>query len=110
MKSDKMPYIAHAYMESLIKKAYWAYSMRIINVNNLGFDHIEIKHTLYCGKDCMKRFCESLREHAHNIFDFEKKKMLLLTKEIKSHQDAKACYIYGKRILQKITKKKLLKS
>ena len=28
----------------------------------------------------MKTFCESLREHAKNIIDFEKKKMLPLTK------------------------------
>ena len=41
---------------------------------NWTFDHIENKHTLYRGKDCMKKFCESLREHAKNIIDFEKKK------------------------------------
>ena len=29
-----------------------------------AFDHIENKHTLYRGKDCMKKFCEFLREHA----------------------------------------------
>ena len=29
----------------------------------------------------MKNFCEYLREHAKNIFDFEKKQMLLLRKE-----------------------------
>ena len=38
------------------------------------FDHIEVKHTFYRGKDCMKKFCTSLREHAKNIIDFEKKK------------------------------------
>ena len=27
------------------------------------FDHIEDKHTLYHGKDCMKKFCSSLTEH-----------------------------------------------
>ena len=33
--------------------------------------------------------------------------MLPLTKEkLKSHQEAKVCYIYGKRILQKLTKNK----
>ena len=48
---------------------------------NWAFDHIENKHTLYRGTDCMKKFCESLREHAKNIIDFEKKKMLRLTKE-----------------------------
>ena len=55
-----------------------------------AFDHIKSKHTFYCGKDCMKKFCEFLKEHAKNIIDFEKKKMLPLTKEeLRSHQDAK---------------------
>ena len=27
-----------------------------------GFDQIEAKHNLYCGKDCMKTFCTSLRD------------------------------------------------
>ena len=39
-----------------------------------GFDQTGNKHTLYCGKDCMKKFCESLRKHAKSIIDFEKKK------------------------------------
>ena len=72
-----------------------------------AFDHIENKYTLYRKKDCMKKFCESLREHTKNIIDFEKKKMLPLTKEeLKSHQDAKVCYICVKRILQKLAKNK----
>ena len=37
-----------------------------------------------------------------NMIDFEKNKMLPLTKEeLKPHQDAKICYICGKRILKK---------
>ena len=47
----------------------------------LSFDDIENKHTLYHRKDCMKNFWCSLREHAKKIIDFEKKKMLPLTKE-----------------------------
>ena len=47
----------------------------------LAFDHIENKHTLCHGEDCMKKFCSSLREHATNIHNFQKKKMLLLAKE-----------------------------
>ena len=31
------------------------------------FDRIENKHTLYPIKDCMKKFCKSLGEHAKNI-------------------------------------------
>ena len=46
-----------------------------------AFDHIENKHTLYRGEDCMKKFCISLRKHATNLINFEKKKMLPLTKK-----------------------------
>ena len=78
-----------------------AYSMSTI----WAFDHIENKHTLYNGKDCMETFREFLREHAKNIIDFEKKKMFLLTKEEpKSHQDAEVCYICGKKTLKKLSK------
>ena len=96
-----MPYIIYAEIESSIRKIdrcannpenssttkigeriTCGYSMSII----WGFDHIENKHTLYHGKDCMKKF------------DFEKKKMLPLKKEeLKLHQDAKVCYICGKK-------------
>ena len=46
-----------------------------------AFDNIENKHTLHCGEDCMKKFCTYLGEHATNVINFEKKKMLLLTKK-----------------------------
>ena len=69
------------------------YSMSTI----LGFDQIENKHNLYCWKGFMKRFCDSLREQGKAITDFEKKKLLWLTrKELKSHEDVKKCYISGK--------------
>ena len=55
----------------------------------------------------MKRFCTSLGEHTKNIIDFEKEKVLLLTKEeLKSYQDAKVCYVCGKRFLKKFTNNK----
>ena len=55
----------------------------------------------------MEKCCESLREHAKHIIDFEKKKMSPLTKEeLKSYQDAKVCYICGKRFLKKFTNDK----
>ena len=37
-----------------------------------SFKDIENKHDVYSGKDCMKNFCESLREHA--IKKYYKKK------------------------------------
>ena len=40
----------------------------------------------------MNKFCSSLRKHATNELNFEKKKMLPLTKEdLKLHQDAGNC-------------------
>ena len=49
-----------------------------------AFDRIQNKHTLY----------HSLREHVTNTLNFEKRKMLSLTKEeLKLHQDATNCYI-----------------
>ena len=69
----------------------------------LTFDDIENRRTLYLVGDCMKKVCESLREHAKNITDFEKKKMLPFAKEeFKLHQDAKVCHIWGIRILKKL--------
>ena len=54
----------------------------------------------------MKKLSESLRKHAKIIIDFEKKKMLPLTKkELKSHQDATVCCICQK-IIKKFTKDK----
>ena len=35
-----------------------------------AFDLTENKHTLYREKDCMKKLCEPLREHAKNKIDF----------------------------------------
>ena len=57
-----------------------------------GFLIIQKTSILYCGEDCMKRFCEPLREHEKNIIDFENKKILPLTEEEpKSYQDANLC-------------------
>ena len=95
MKSDKMSHIIFADIESMIRKIVGCannsenysttkigkyiscgYSMSII----WAFDHTENKHTLYFGKDCMNKFCESLREHVKNIVDFEKKKNVTVNK------------------------------
>ena len=49
---------------------------------------IQNKDTLHRGKDCMKKFSNSLRKHAKNI------------EELKSHQHAKVCYNFGKRTIK----------
>ena len=68
-----------------------------------AFNHKENKHALYCRKYCRKNFCSSLRQHATNILNFEKKrKMLPLTKEeLKLHRDARKCYILLRKNLKK---------
>ena len=50
------------------------------------------------GKECMKKFCESLREHAMKITNFKNKKMKILTEELqKPCENAKFCYICMKK-------------
>ena len=38
------------------------------------FDRIEKKHSLYRGKNCMRKFCKPLRKNTKNMIGFEKKK------------------------------------
>ena len=95
-KSDKVPFIIYANLECIIKMTdrcknnpqnssttkvskhiASGFSMSTIS----SFRSIENKHDVYRGKDCMKKFCESLRKHAMKIIDFKNNKMKLLTKE-----------------------------
>ena len=39
-----------------------------------SFASTENKYNVYRGKDCMKTFCEYLREYAMNIINLKKKK------------------------------------
>ena len=121
VKSDKMVCIIYADIESLIRKIErcannpenfstskirdhipCGYSMLTIWV----FDHIEKKHTLYHGKDCMETFCTCLREQPKNIIDFEKKILLLTKGKSRSHHDANICYICGKRFIKEFANNK----
>ena len=45
------------------------------------FGVVENKQNLYHGEECMKKFCSSLRGHGTNVINFERKKMLPLTKK-----------------------------
>ena len=112
MRSDKMPYITNGDLESLIKKKDGrANNPEKFSATKIGehipcgysmspiwdFDNIEKKHTLHRSEDWMEKFCTSLKEHATNVINFEKKKILTLTKkELKLNQDATACYIEEK--------------
>ena len=72
-----------------------------------AFDKIKNKLTFYCGEDCMKKFCISLSDPATNVINFENKNATVNKEELKSHQDAIACYVCGKRFSKKFAKDKI---
>ena len=107
-KSMKVPFIIYADLECLLEKM----STCINNRNESSTTKIN-KHTpsgysiftscsfdesfYYRGKDCMKKFCKHLKEHATRIINYEKKKIILLTKEEKiNYNDQQICYICKK--------------
>ena len=96
--SIKLPFVIYADLECLLEKM----SSCINNPNesstteinkhmpsgysiftHCSFDQTKNKLNHYRGKDCMKKFCKDLREHATKIINYEKKKMTPLTKEEK---------------------------
>ena len=61
-----------------------------------SFKNIENKHDIYRGKDCMKKFCEYLREHI-TLINF--KKIKLLTKQHQElYENVKICYICNENL------------
>ena len=78
-KSDKAPFVIYADLECIIEKldgcknnpensSTTKVSKHILSGFSMStiysFRSIENKHDVYRGKDSMKAFCESLREHA----------------------------------------------
>ena len=110
----KVPFIIYADLECLLEKM----STCINNPNessttkinkhtpsgysiftSCSFDELKNKLNYYRGKDCMKKFCKDLKEHATRIINYEKKKIIPLTKEEKiNYNDQKVCYICKKEI------------
>ena len=57
------------------------------------FDTRKNKLDQYRSKNCMKRFCLVLIEHATKIMNYEKEEMISLTaRERKSYHKQKVCY------------------
>ena len=88
-KSNKEPFIIYADLECLIEKIYRCennaensfttkageHSPSGFSISTiLSFKSIENKNDVFRGKDYMKKFCESLREHAIKIIIFKMKK------------------------------------
>ena len=103
-KSIKLPFVIYADLECLLEKMSTCQnnpnesSTTEINKHipsgysiftHCLFDQTKNKLNHYRGKDCMKKFCKDLREHATKISDYEKKKMI-------HYNDQEICYICKK--------------
>ena len=111
-KSIKLPFIIYADLECLLEKISTCHNnpeeSSTTEINkytpsgyslfiHCSFDKTKNKLDYYRGKDCMKKFCKDLREHATKIVNYEKKKMIPLTiKEEIDHNKQKICYICKK--------------
>ena len=69
-----------------------------------GFNHIEDKHTLYRGKDRMKKFCEYSREHAKSIIDFENKIITNNKERIETIYGCRCMLHLWNKVLKKLPK------
>ena len=93
-KSIKSPFVIYADLECLLEKMSTCYnnpeesSTTEINKHtpsgyslftHCSFDKTKNKLDYYRGEDCMKKFCEDLREHATKIINCKKNKMIPLT-------------------------------
>ena len=70
---------------------------------------IENEHDVERGKDCMRKFCEFLREHAVKTIKFNKKNSKLWTKDqqgSRKMKNAKTCYICKEKFVEKYLKDK----
>ena len=111
-KSMKVPFIIYADLECLLEQMSICInnpsesSTTKINKHtpsgysiftSCSFDESKNKLNHYRGKDCMKKFCKDLKEHATRIINHEKKRIIPLTKEEKINcNDQKVCYICKK--------------
>ena len=76
-----------------------------------AFDNIQNKYSLYRGKDCIRKFCSSLREHATKTIDFEKKKMLSLAKNIQNHSKMQKYVTFVEKVfIKKFSKDRIIVS
>ena len=111
-KSLKLPFTIYADLECLLEKISTCYnnpeesSTTKINKHtpsgysiftHCSFDKSKNHLNYYRGKDCMKRFCKDLKEHATKIINCEKKDMMpLIKEEEENYNNQKVCYICKK--------------
>ena len=122
-KSIKVPFIICADLECLLQKIEpcqnnpeKSYAEKKVMHKPSGyslitccsFDKSENERKYYRGKDCMKMFCNDLKEQVNKIISYEMKAMIPLTNEEKNHMKIKKFVIYVLNfVLIKIIKKNL---
>ena len=114
-KSMKLPFLIYAVLECLLEKMSTCQnnpnksSTTKINKHtpsgysiftSCSLDESKNEINYYRGDDCMKKFCKDLREHAMKIINYEKKKMVPLTKKEEiCYNKQKICYICKKNLI-----------
>ena len=108
-KSLKLPFIIYADLECLLKKEQFCknnpknsyterkakhkpsgYSLKL----NCLFDETKNRRKFYRRKDCIKRFCNDLKELVGEIISYKENEMISLQdKEITLYESQKVCHI-----------------
>ena len=112
-KSLKVPFIIYADLKCLLKtismcqnnpeKSYTEKkavhkSSGYFLITCCSFDKSGNERKYYRGKDCMKMFCNDLKEQANKIVNYEMKEMIpLTTEEEESYENQEICYICQKK-------------
>ena len=68
-----------------------------------SFGSKEDKHSFYRGNDCIKKFCDELKELGTKVVNYEQKEMPPLTDdENRYYEEQKECYICWKEFCYKL--------
>ena len=74
----------------------YGYSLDLVS----SFDSKQNKHNFYRGKDCIKRFCNGLKELGTKMFNYAEKEMIpLIDNENRSYEKQKKMSHMSKRDL-----------
>ena len=125
-KSLKVPFIIYADLECLLQKINACQNNPDKSYTEKKAEHIPSDYSLltccsfdksknerkyYRGEDCMKIFCEDLKDQAMTIINYEKKEMIPLSNEEKKNEKMKirkfVIYVKKNFVLMKILKKNL---
>ena len=75
-----------------------------------SFDETKNRHKFYRGKDCIKRFCNDLKELATEIIKYKEEEMTpLKDKEITLYKSQKVCHIWKEKFCYDKNKKRCTK-